>query len=57
MPSSANHRNKNVYNARADVHARGFWERRQDTFFDIRVFHPNVLHYYQTQIASLLEEA
>ena len=35
-PSSANHRD----NARAGIHARGFWGRRQSAFFDIRVFHP-----------------
>ena len=27
--------------ARAGIHARGFWGRRQSAFFDIRVFHPN----------------
>ena len=27
--------------ARLDVCARGFWSARQDTFFDVRVFHPN----------------
>ena len=27
--------------ARLDVHARGFWNTRQDAFFDVRVFHPN----------------
>ena len=24
--------------ARADIHARGFWGRRQGAFFDVRVF-------------------
>ena len=29
-------------NARLDIRARGFWgERRQDAFFDIRVFNPH----------------
>ena len=27
--------------ARLDVRTRGFWNTRQDTFFDVRVFHPN----------------
>ena len=27
--------------ARLDVRARGFWNTRQDAFFDVRVFHPN----------------
>ena len=29
--------------ARADIHARGFWGRRQSAFFDVRVFHPNAV--------------
>ena len=40
-------------NARADVHARGFWGRRQGALFDIRVFHPNAPSYHQTRVASL----
>ena len=31
--------------ARLDIRARGFWERRQSTFFDVRVFHPNAPSY------------
>ena len=31
--------------ARADIHARGFWGRQQVAFFDIRVFHPNASSY------------
>ena len=27
--------------ARLDVRASGFWNTRQDAFFDVRVFHPN----------------
>ena len=50
-PSSANCSN----NARADIHARGFWGRRQgtlfDLIFDIRVFHPNAPSYRQTRVA------
>ena len=36
-PSSANCRD----NARADIHVRGFWGRRQSAFFDIWVFRPS----------------
>ena len=31
--------------ARLDVHARDFWERRRSAFFDIRVCHPNAESY------------
>ena len=31
--------------ARADIHARGFWGQQQSAFFDIRVFHPNAPSY------------
>ena len=51
-PSSANHRD----NARAGIHARGFWGRRQSAFFDIRVFPPNAPSYFQTQVASLFHK-
>ena len=27
--------------ARLDVQARGFWDRQQSAFFDVRVCHPN----------------
>ena len=27
--------------ARLDIHARGFWDRQQSAFFDVRVCHPN----------------
>ena len=39
--------------ARADIHARGFWGRRQGALFDVRVFHPNAPSYRQTRVASL----
>ena len=47
-PASANRSDE----ARADVHATGFWGRRQGPFFDIRVFHPNTPSYLRTQPAS-----
>lgn len=31
--------------ARLDIHARGFWERRRSAFFDVRVCHPNADSY------------
>ena len=37
----------------ADIHARGFWGRCQGTFFDVRVFHPNVPSYHGSSIHSL----
>ena len=30
-----------VPDARIDVHTRGFWDRQQSAFFDVRVCHPN----------------
>ena len=39
--------------ARGDVRVTGFWGRRQDAFFDVRVFHPNAPSYLRTQPASL----
>ena len=31
--------------ARVDIHARGFWERKRSAFFDVRVCHPNAESY------------
>ena len=31
--------------ARLDVHARGFWDKQQSAFFDVRVCHPNADSY------------
>ena len=47
-PQSANRQD----DSRADIHARGFWGRRQCAFFDIRVFHPNAQSYRNTSIPS-----
>ena len=44
--------------AQLDVHARGFWDRQQCAFFDIRVCHPNADSYRELspkQIFQLLE--
>ena len=37
----------------ADIHARGFWGRRQGAFFDVRVFHPNAPSYRNSTIPSI----
>jgi len=39
--------------AHADVCVTGFWGRRQSSFLDIRVFHPNAPSYLRTRPASL----
>ena len=41
------------YDAKADIHAHGFWGRQQSAFFDIRVFHPNAQSYQKTSISSI----
>jgi len=48
-PGSANRQD----DARADIHARGFWGRRQSAFFDVRVFHPNAQSYRNVSIPSV----
>ena len=49
VPMTANRQDE----ARADIHARGFWGRHQGAFFDVRVFHPNAPSYYGSPIQSL----
>ena len=49
VPATANRQDE----ARADIHARGFWGQRQDAFFDVRVFHPNVPSYHNSTIPSI----
>ena len=39
--------------AHLDVKARGFWSRDQDTYFDVRVFYPNVSSYRSLSISSV----
>ena len=48
-PKSANRQD----DARADIHARGFWGRRQSAFLDVRVFHPNATSYRNSSIPSV----
>ena len=42
--------------ARLDIRAKGFWNRQQDAFFDVRVFHPNAHSYRNTSIPSLYRQ-
>ena len=39
--------------ARLDVHARGFWDRQDSAFFDVRVFHPNAESYKDLTIQQI----
>ena len=39
--------------ARVDIRARGFWNGRQDAFFDVRVFYPNASSYRSHSLASV----
>ena len=39
--------------ARADIHACGFWGQRQSAFSDVRVFHPNAQNYCNVSIPSV----
>ena len=45
LPRSANKQEE----ARADIRAKGFWNRQQNAFFDVRVFHPNAHRATETQ--------
>ena len=38
---------------RADIRARGFWNRSQDAFFDVRVFYPNASSNRSTNATSV----
>ena len=49
VPATANRQDE----ARADIHARGFWGRRQGAFFDVRVFHPNAPSYQNSAIPAI----
>ena len=41
--------------ARSDVRAAGFWTRREDAFFDVRVFHSNAPSYRQMTFLEACE--
>ena len=49
IPRTANQQDE----AGADIHARGFWGRRQSAFFDVRVFHLNAPSYRNSNIPSI----
>ena len=49
IPATANRQD----DARADIHARGFWGRWKSAFFDVRVFHPNARSYRNSSISAV----
>ena len=38
--------------ARLDIRARGFWNRSQDAFFDVRIFHLNASSYHSMSLQA-----
>ena len=42
--------------ARLDVRARGYWNARQDAFFDVRVFHPNAPSNRSRSLAAIYKK-
>ena len=51
------HRSANVSaEARLDIKARGFWNSTQDTYFDVRVFHPNAPCYRSRDLAAVYKQ-
>ena len=42
--------------ARLDIKARGFWNKTQDAFFDVQVFHPNAPSYRSKDISVLYKQ-
>ena len=42
--------------ARLDLRSKGFCNRQQNTFFDVRVFHPNALSYRHTEMPALYRQ-
>ena len=48
-----NYRTANRDNdAHLDIGARGFWNRSQDAFFDVRIFHPNTSSYHSLSLQA-----
>ena len=48
-----NYRTANRDNgARLDIRVSGFWNRSQDAFFDIRIFHPNASSYHSMSLQA-----
>ena len=52
LPRTANKQD----DARLDIRAKGFWNRQQDAFFDVRVFHPDAPSYRNTSVPSLYRQ-
>ena len=46
----------NKREARVDIRAKGFSNRQQNAFFDVRVFHPNAPSYRNTEIPALYRQ-
>ena len=42
--------------ARVDIRARGFWNKSQDAFFDVRVFHPNAPSYRSKDLTAIYKK-
>ena len=42
--------------ARLDVRTRGYWNARQDAFFDVRVFHPNAPNNRSRSLAAIYKK-
>ena len=40
-------------NSRLDIRARGFWNRGQDAYFDVKVFHPNAPSYHTMDLPAI----
>ena len=40
-------------NSRLDIHARVFWNRGQNVYFDVRVFHPNAPSYRSVDLPAI----
>ena len=49
IPATANRQD----DARADIHAHGFWGCQQSVFFDVRVFYPNGQSYCNSSISAV----
>ena len=43
-------------NARVDIRAKGFWDRQQSAYFDVRVFHPLAPSYQSSSLTSLYKQ-
>ena len=44
----------NSIEAKVNIRTRSFWERRQQAYFDLRVFDPNVCRYAASPCSSAM---